>query len=99
MGQTDAVANSASHPYTYILWSSLVEKHNREASKAPSTENRAAWGVYDFERPSQGCRFAPRCPVFEQRGRPTACTDPANEPALRDIGGGHLVACHFPLGR
>jgi peptide/nickel transport system ATP-binding protein len=98
MGQTDAVANSARHPYTNILWSSLVEKHSLEASKALSIEGKSAWGVYDFERPNQGCRFAPRCPVFEQRGHPAACTDAANEPQLRDLGGGHLVACHFPMG-
>ena len=97
MGATDAVASAARHPYTYILWSSLVEKHSREASKVQPHEGRAAWGVYDFERPSQGCRFAPRCHVYEQRGRPAACTDPDNEPALRDVGAGHLVACHFPL--
>jgi oligopeptide/dipeptide ABC transporter ATP-binding protein len=97
MGATNAVASTARHPYTYILWSSLVDKHSHEVTKTQTLEGKAAWGVYDFERPSQGCRFAPRCHVYEQRGRPAACTDPANEPALRDVGGGHLVACHFPL--
>ncbi len=98
MGVTERVVSAARHPYTYILWSSLVEKQNREATQPVRLERRATWGVFDFERPFRGCRFAPRCPVFEKRGRPAECTDPANEPQLRDIGGGHQVACHFPLG-
>lgn len=97
MGLTEKVSAAARHPYTYILWSSQVEKHNREATQPTRLDRRASWGVFDFERPARGCRFAPRCPVFESRGRPAACTDPENEPQLRDIGGGHQVACHFPL--
>lgn len=98
MGLTDRVSGAARHPYTYILWSSLVEKQSREATQPTRLDRRTTWGVYDFERPSRGCRFAPRCPVYESRGRPAACTDPENEPQLRDVGDGHQVACHFPLG-
>jgi oligopeptide/dipeptide ABC transporter ATP-binding protein len=85
----DHIARAPRHPYTHILWSSLVERR--------SNERTAAWGVFDFERPVRGCRFAPRCPVYEARNRPAECTDPAAEPPLRDVGGGHQVACHFPL--
>ncbi|MFA6903445.1 MAG: ABC transporter ATP-binding protein [Gallionellaceae bacterium] len=98
MGLTERIAGAARHPYTYILWSSLVDKHNLEAVQTGKIDRRAAWGVFDFERPASGCRFAPRCPVYERRGRPAECTDPANEPQLRDVGDGHQVACHFPLG-
>lgn len=98
MGLTGRIAGAALHPYTYILWSSLVEKHSHEAIQTGKFDRRAAWGVFDFERPASGCRFAPRCPVYEKRGHPVECTDPANEPQLRDVGGGHQVACHFPLG-
>src|SRR6266581_32246 len=48
MGLAERIASKASHPYTHILWSSLVEKQNREAAQAPVT---GAWGVHDFERP------------------------------------------------
>jgi oligopeptide/dipeptide ABC transporter ATP-binding protein len=92
IGPAERVARAARHPYTSILWSSLVEKRSQEVGAA-------AWGVFDFERPGQGCRFAPRCPVYEAAGRPAVCTDPDSEPALRDLGAGHHVACHFPLGR
>jgi oligopeptide/dipeptide ABC transporter ATP-binding protein len=97
MGLADRIAGAARHPYTQILWSALVDKKSVEASRALLTTRRGAWGVFDFERPPGGCRFAPRCPVYEARGRPAVCTDAATEPALRDLGGGHYVACHFPL--
>jgi ABC-type antimicrobial peptide transport system ATPase subunit len=51
--------------------------------------------VFDFEQPASGCRFAPRCPLYQDKGRPAVCTDPASEPPLRDVGKGHVVACHF----
>jgi oligopeptide/dipeptide ABC transporter ATP-binding protein len=97
MGLSDRIASKASHPYTHILWSSLVEKQNREAGRKAKSIPAGKWGVFDFERPLEGCRFAPRCPVYEAKGRPGVCTDPATEPLLREIEGGHQVACHFPL--
>lgn len=97
MGLTERIVGAARHPYTHILWSSLVKKLNLEATQPLKFDRRAAWGVFDFERPARGCRFAPRCPVYEKRGRPAECTDPENEPGLRDVGEGHQVACHFPL--
>jgi oligopeptide transport system ATP-binding protein len=41
--------------------------------------------------PPPGCRFHPRC-----RYRTDVCS--AVEPPLVDYGGGHLAACHHPLG-
>src|SRR5574341_1254865 len=96
MGLAGRIANKASHPYTHILWSSLVEKQSREIMQKARSVEAGRWGVFDFERPAAGCRFAPRCPVYESKGRPPLCTDPATEPQLRDIGGPHQVACHFP---
>ena len=94
IGPADRVARAARHPYTSILWSSLVEKRSQEVSRTAGTV-----GVFDFERPGHGCRFAPRCPVYEAAGRPALCTDPASEPPLRELSDGHHVACHFPLAR
>lgn len=96
IGLTDSIANRHRHPYTHILWSSLVEKKSKEAINV-SDGVRKDWGVFDFARPNTGCRFAPRCPVYEAKGRPSICTDPSSEPQLRDIGDRHKVACHFPL--
>jgi oligopeptide/dipeptide ABC transporter ATP-binding protein len=97
IGLSDRIANRASHPYTHILWSSLVERQSQEAAQKAEGVQAGRWGVFDFERPTAGCRFAPRCPVYESNGKPTICTDPTTEPQLKDTGGSHQVACHFPL--
>jgi oligopeptide/dipeptide ABC transporter ATP-binding protein len=95
MGLADRIAGAGRHPYTRVLWSAQVDRKSAEAPRAATA--RGAWGVFDFERPGRGCRFAPRCPVYESLGRPDVCTDAAAEPPLRDLGGGHHVACHFPI--
>ncbi|MEK6698905.1 MAG: ABC transporter ATP-binding protein [Nitrospirota bacterium] len=97
MGLSERIAHAPRHPYTHILWSSLVEKQSKEASRCTTRPHSGVWGVFDFERPQGGCRFAPRCPVYESKGKPVVCVDSASEPRLRDIGNGHQVACHFPL--
>jgi oligopeptide transport system ATP-binding protein len=97
IGLSDRIANKASHPYTQILWSSLVEKQSKEAAQKAESVQAGRWGVFDFERPTAGCRFAPRCPVYESNRKPTICTDPTTEPQLKETGGAHQVACHFPL--
>jgi len=89
MGLAESIAHQPRHPYTRILWSSLADKRSTEV-REPRT-----WGVFDFEQPVSGCRFAPRCPLYQNKGRPAVCTDPASEPRLRDVGKGHVVACHF----
>ena len=94
MGLAGRIANKPRHPYTKILWSSIVEKQNIEATSV--TGKQGKWGVFDFERPLSGCRFAPRCPIYEEKGRPQICTDISSEPQLSDIGNVHRVACHFP---
>ena len=43
--------------------------------------------------PPSGCRFHTRCWLREQLGNPENCT--TIDPDFRDIGGGHLVACHW----
>jgi oligopeptide/dipeptide ABC transporter ATP-binding protein len=97
MGLAGRIANAPRHPYTRILWSSLLKKKSQEATQVSSDKPNGRWGVFDFERPYSGCRFAPRCPVYETKSNPSICSDPANEPKLRDIGNGHKVSCHFPL--
>ena len=94
IGPAERIAHAPRHPYTAVLWASLVEKRSREAAAGA---RNTAWSVFDFERPTGGCRFAPRCPVYAARGRPRECTDPASLPPLTPTGEGHAVACHFPL--
>ena len=97
LGLAGQIAHAPRHPYTQILWSSLVEKQNREVLAASLGGRSAKWGLFDFEHQTDGCRFSARCPVYQERGRPEVCTDPGAEPELRDSGTAHKVACHFPL--
>jgi oligopeptide/dipeptide ABC transporter ATP-binding protein len=97
MGLSGKIARTPHHPYTHILWSSLTEKQSREAGTKAKSVQAGRWGVFDFERPMAGCRFAPRCPVYESKGRPDICTDPSSEPRLKELEDGHRAACHFPL--
>jgi oligopeptide/dipeptide ABC transporter ATP-binding protein len=99
MGLAERIAHQPRHPYTGILWASLADKQTTEVTRRVTNvaveRERRAWGVFDFEQPASGCRFAPRCPLYKDKGRPGVCTDPASEPQLRDVGHGHVVACHF----
>ena len=99
MGLAENIAHQPRHPYTGVLWSSLADKQTTEVTRRVTNvaveRERRTWGVFDFEQPASGCRFAPRCPLYKDKGRPAICTDPASEPQLRDVGHGHVVACHF----
>ncbi len=88
LGDAGKIAREPRHPYTQLLWSSLGDK------RAGESGIHSECGVFDFERPSGGCRFAPRCPVYIRRGRPPECT--TRHPALNPTGDGRLLACHFP---
>ncbi len=80
----DALTGGNTHPYTQALISDVPE---------PSTEPRGERIILEGDIPSAvnppaGCRFCQRCfcsrPVcFEQ------------EPALKKVGEGHYVRCHF----
>lgn len=97
-GLSGRIARAPRHPYSRILWSSLVDRRSDEGIwPSPGADPRIR-GTFDFERFPGGCRFAPRGPVYEANGRPRICTDPDTSPVLAEIGPAHRVACHFPLG-
>ena len=97
MGLAGRIASQPRHPYSAVLWSSLVNKKSQEVGRAAGNLSDRRWGVFDFERPTAGCRFAPRCPVYEIKGRPSYCTSPATPPGLQQMDNGHWVRCHYPL--
>jgi peptide/nickel transport system ATP-binding protein len=75
------------HPYTQALLSAVPE---------PDPEAPRARVTLPGEPPSPlapppGCRFAPRCPLAQERCR-------REVPDLRDVGGGRRVACHLAEG-
>jgi peptide/nickel transport system ATP-binding protein/oligopeptide transport system ATP-binding protein len=77
------------HPYTRALMSAIP---------IPEPEMRRQRVILTGDVPSpvnppSGCRFHPRCPLRAELGNPDICA--GQIPALLDLGGGHLAACHF----
>jgi len=71
------------HPYSKALFAAVPVP-----DPAAKVERHLLTGeVPSAINPPQGCRFHPRCPVAKE-----ACSK--TDPELRDVGGGHLVACH-----
>jgi peptide/nickel transport system ATP-binding protein len=85
-GPTDALYAAPAHPYTAALIGAVPR---------PVVGARGARTLLQGDPPSPlapppGCRFHPRCSAATARCR-------SEVPALRDMGGGRSVACHFPL--
>jgi peptide/nickel transport system ATP-binding protein len=83
---SDVLKVSPAHHYTNVLLDSIP---------VPDPENAVTKVAIEGEPPSPvmpppGCRFNPRCAAATDRCR-------IEEPALREIGEGHFVACHHPL--
>ncbi|HEX2470314.1 MAG TPA: oligopeptide/dipeptide ABC transporter ATP-binding protein [Candidatus Limnocylindrales bacterium] len=77
------------HPYTVALMSAIP---------VPDPEVRRKRVILRGDVPSpvnppSGCRFHPRCPLRASLGNPTICV--TDVPELKDVGAGHLAACHF----
>jgi oligopeptide transport system ATP-binding protein len=86
VGPGEAVYKTPLHPYTKALLDSI-----------PSTEPGAARAAATLRgeppspiNPPSGCRFRTRCPRAADK-----CAEEVPQP--RELGPGHLVACHFPL--
>ena len=85
-GKTELYKNP-SHPYTKALMSAIPIPDAAVKVKRQILTGDVP-SPYD---PPSGCRFHTRCPHASERCR-------AEVPALHDIGGGHLVACHLYSG-
>jgi len=72
------------HPYSFALVSAVPIPDPIYAGRAQILSGEVPSPI----SPPPGCRFYPRC-IFAQE----VCK--MQDPALRDMGDGHLVACHF----
>ena len=76
------------HPYTRALLSAIpIPDANRKRNRIILEGD-----VPSAYNPPSGCKFHTGCPYATDRCREEV-------PALRDMGDGHGVACHFPLNQ
>lgn len=86
LASTDALFNAPQHPYTEALLSAVPKPDPRLRKKGARI--RLEGEVADPANPPSGCYFHPRCRYAKDRCK-------VEEPKLRDVGSGHLAACHF----
>ena len=85
----DEIYSNPRHPYTIALLSAVPEPNPRVRKRRIVLKG----DVPSPAAPPSGCRFHTRCWLREQLGRPESCE--TTIPELREIAGGHRVACHF----
>jgi oligopeptide/dipeptide ABC transporter ATP-binding protein len=84
MAPTDQLFVEPKHPYTQALLSAVPSVAQRKQRRRLVL----AGDVPTPFNPPQGCRFHTRCPMVMDQCRTV-------EPAWRDAGDGHFVACHL----
>jgi oligopeptide/dipeptide ABC transporter ATP-binding protein len=84
MAPTDQLFAQPQHPYTQALLSAVPSVSRRKQRRHLVLSG----DVPSPFNPPQGCRFHTRCPMVMDKCREI-------EPAWRDTGSGHFVACHL----
>ena len=88
IGSKNDIFLSPMHPYTLLLLNSIPNPDPRKKKNKILPKGEIPSPI----DPPQGCRFHTRCPYIKDK-----CVK--EEPEIREISKGHLVKCHFPLGK
>ena len=83
MGTRQEVFLQTTHPYTQALLAASPKVAPGQKKERITLQGEVPSPL----NPPSGCRFHTRCPYADERCQ-------TEEPLLRDVGGGHLVACH-----
>lgn len=83
LASTKDIFSKTKHPYTRALISAIPQPEVKVEKKRIILKGDVPSPV----NPPSGCRFHPRCFYAIAKCK-------KEEPTLRDLGGGHLVACH-----
>ncbi len=86
LAQTKKLYQTPRHPYTEALLSAVPKPDPRRRERGKRILLKG--DVADPANPPSGCFFHPRCQYTQ-----SICSH--ETPPLRDIGGGHFVACHL----
>jgi oligopeptide/dipeptide ABC transporter ATP-binding protein len=89
LAEVDELYANPRHPYTVALLSAIPSPDPRIRKKRLVLKG----DIPSPAAPPSGCRFHTRCWLRERLGNPENCA--TDLPEFRDIGGGHLVACHY----
>ena len=84
VAESEELFSNIKHPYTEALLSSILIVDPRIERVRIILKGEVPTSI----NPPPGCRFSTRC----RYSKPVCSKE---EPSLIDIGGGHLVACHF----
>jgi peptide/nickel transport system ATP-binding protein len=91
LAPTDALFTDPLHPYTVSLLSAIPVPDPRvEAARERIVLKGDPPNPAD---PPSGCRFHTRCWLRERLDDPIVCR--TDDPPLRQLGDGHVAACHF----
>jgi peptide/nickel transport system ATP-binding protein len=84
MAETEELIHNPQHPYTKALLSAVPVPDPTEQRKRIEIIGRVSAAV----DPLPGCRFVARCPHAKDVCR-------QEDPVIKDVGGGHMVACYL----
>ena len=83
IGTKDEIFSNPQHPYTKALLSAIPKVGQRDRSDRIIIQGDVPSPV----NPPVGCRFHTRCPYATDLCK--------QDPAMTDVGSGHMVACHL----